>query len=279
LVGILPYDVFVDINNTVYVAGTRDNTVQVWLEGNVTPTRTILGNFNWPYSIFVTLNGDVYVDNSFYNYQIDKWTLNATSGVIVMYVNGTCYGLFIDIDDNLYCSNGPSHQVVKRSLNGDVNTSVIVAGTGIAGNASNMLNNPQGIFLDINLNLYVADCGNSRIQLFQSGQLNGTTITINGSNGTFQLSCPTKIVLDADGYLFIVDCNNSRILGSSSTGFRCIVGCTGTSGSTSNQLLLPHSLSFDSYGNLFVIDTGNNRLQKFVLSSNSCGKFHKKKDF
>jgi len=256
------------------VAETGKSQVQVWLEGTITPTRTISGGFNWPYSIFVTLNGDVYIDDSSFNYRIDKWTLNATSGVVAMYVNnGPCSGLFIDIDENLYCSNGPYHQVIKQSLQNGTNTSIIVVGNGTAGSASNMLNSPQGIYVDINLNLYVADCGNNRIQLFQSGQLNGTTIIINGLNGTFQLSCPTKIVLDADGYLFIMDCNNSRILGSNSTGFRCIVGCTGTAGSASNQMLLPHSLSFDSYGNLFVIDTGNNRLQKFFLSSNSCGEF------
>jgi DNA-binding beta-propeller fold protein YncE len=136
-----------------------------------------------------------------------------------------------------------------------------------------MLYKPRGIFVNSGLNFYVADCGNNRIQFFQSGQLNGTTVTINGLNGIFTLSCPTEVVLDIDGYLFIADSENNRILGSGPTGFRCIVGCTGTTGLAADQLNSPHSLSFDSYGNLFVIEYGNNRLQKFFLSSNSCGKF------
>ena len=115
-----------------------------------------------------------------------------------------------------------------------------------------MLNKPQGIFVDKNLNLYVADCLNDRIQLILPGQLNGTTLAINGSNGTFTLACPTDIALDMDDYLFITDALNNRILGLGPFGFRCIVGCTGTTG----------------------VASYNNRLQKFFLSSNSCGKFN-----
>jgi hypothetical protein len=223
----------------------------------------------------VSLNGDVYVDNGASNHRVDRWTLNATTSVVAMYVHGSCQGLFIGIDDYLYCAIYSLNQVVKRSLNSDVNTSIIAAGNGSAGNTSYLLNGPRGIFVDLNLNLYVADCFNNRIQLFQSDQLNGTTIIINGSNGTFTLKCPASVVLDIDGYLFITDGHNNRVLGSGPAGFRCIAGCTGVAGVAANQLNLPHSLSFDSYGNLFVIEFTNNRLQKFFLSSNSCGKYNR----
>jgi DNA-binding beta-propeller fold protein YncE len=136
-----------------------------------------------------------------------------------------------------------------------------------------MLDRPQGIFVDTRLNLYVADCNNDRIQLFQSGQLNGTTLAGNGATGTTTLSCPNGVVIDADGYLFIVDRNYNRIVGSGSNGFRCIVGCTGVIGSASNQLSAPFALNFDSYGNIFVLDAFNNRVQKFLLMANTCGEF------
>jgi hypothetical protein len=272
-IGSFPYDIFVDINNTVYVTEQGNNRVQVWLEGNMTPTRTISGGLNSPLGTFVTLNGDIYIDNSMFNGRIDKWTLNATNSTTVMYVSGTCFGLFIDIEENLYCSMDPPNQVIKKSLHNNANTFFIVARTGTAGSASNMLNGARGIFVDSNLNLYVADCWNNRIQLFPAGQSNGTTIIINGSNAALSLYIPTAVVLDFDGYLFIADYGNSRILGSGPTGFRCIVGCTASTGSAPNQLHYPASFSFDSSGNLFVIDCGNNRLQKFLLLSNSCGKF------
>ncbi len=79
-------------------------------------------------------------------------------------------------------------------------------------------------------------------------------------------------MLDADRYLFITDYNNHRIISTGPNGFRCSVGCFGY-GSAANELYEPRSLSFDSSGNIFVTDTGNQRIQKFVLSTNSCCKY------
>ena len=98
----------------------------------------------------------------------------------------------------------------------------------------------------------------------QSGQLNGTTVAGNGI-GNIALSCPTGVVLDGKNYLFIVDSFNHRIIGSGPNGFRCLVGCSGSNGSASNQLLFPQSMAFDSSGNIFVTDQGNNRVQRFTI--------------
>lgn len=271
-IGQLPSDIFVDLQNTLYVAEWFFDRVQVWTEGSMTPIRYISDGLESPWSLFVASNGDIYVDNGNLSYTVNKWSLGAINSTISMHVDGICFGLFIDITDNLYCSMVPPHIVAKQPLNAALNTSIIVAGTRSAGNGSDMLNQPRGIFVDVRLNLYVADCGNNRIQFFQSGHLNGTILAINGSNGPFTLNCPTEVVLDSDGYLFIVDHGHHRILGSHSTGFRCVVGCTGTTGNGSHQLSFPYSLSFDNKGNLFVADSRNNRIQKFILSTNSCGK-------
>jgi hypothetical protein len=253
------------------VADHTDNRIVMWLEGSINFTKIISGDLNGPDSVFVTIAGDIYVDNG-WNGRVDKWTSNATNSTPAMYVSSSCYDLFIDVYDNLYCSMKNLNQVVMKSLYSSVSTSTIVAGIGCYGSTSYMLNNPVGIFVDINLNLYVADFGNNRIQFFLSGQLNGTTKAGNGTSGTISLYQPTGITLDADGYLFIVDYGNSRIVGSGPNGFRCLVGCSG-SGAASNQLSSPVTLSFDSYGNMFVTDTGNNRIQKFLLATNSCSKF------
>jgi hypothetical protein len=244
----------------------------VWFNNSINPTTTISGNLSTPYALFVTITGDIYVDNGHLNQQVDKWTLNTNSSVPAMYVDSECWGLFVDINDTLYCSLRYLNQVVTKSLNSDSNTTIIVAGRNQSGSSSTKLSNPEGIFVDINFDLYVADWGNNRIQLFKSGQLNATTVVGNkSSNPTITLNGPTGLVLDADGYLFIVDWGNNRIVGSGPNGFRCIAGCSGN-GSASNQLRGPQTLSFDSDGNMFVTDCGNNRIQKFVLLTNSCGK-------
>ena len=162
------------------------------------------------------------------------------------------------------------HQIIKQSLATYVKTITVAAGTGTNGSASNMLSDPWGIHVDAEFNLYVADCGNNRIQLFPRGQLNGTTVAGNGLSSTITLSCPTDVTLDGNGYLLIVDSHNHRIVGSGPNGFRCLVGCTRRSGAAADQLSFPTRLSVDSRGNLYVVDKNNLRIQEFPLSINAC---------
>jgi hypothetical protein len=226
-----------------------------------------------PYGLFVTTAGDIYVDSDNPTGRVDKWTVNATIGFPSMYTCKKCWDLFVDINNTLYCVMKDYHQVITKSLNSNSNALTIVAGNGTLGSTSYMLYYPKGIFVDVNFDLYVADYSNNRIQLFQPGELSATTVAGNESlNTTIALYHPCGIVLDGDGYLFIADTYNNRIIGSGPNGFRCLVGCSG-SGSHSNQFSDPQSLSFDSYGNMFVADWSNNRIQKFMLLTNSCGKY------
>ncbi len=244
----------------------------MWHEESSSSTSIIYGNFTDPLSLFVTLNGDIYIDDGYLNGRVQKWIAKTNTFVTVMNVNSSCYGLFVDTNDNLHCSMYDDDQVVKRSLNDPEMTSIVVAaGTGLPGSAVKELNGPWGIFVDVNFDLYVADSENNRVQLFQPGTSNGITVAgILSLNPTIDLLCPTGIVLDAEKYLFIVDYGNDRIVGSGLNGFRCLVGCYGQ-GLQSNQLSLPVSFSFDRSGNMFVADSGNSRIQKFQYLEKFCG--------
>ena len=263
--------IMIDTNDTVYAVAAGFSSVVVWPSGSAYSTKNISNDLYSPYSVFVTPNGDVYADNGLTGHVVEKWALGASTSTVALYVTTRCGGLFVDLYGNLYCSVSFSHQVVKKSAGADANTSITIAGTGTPGAAFNMLSTPYGIFVDIDLSLYVADSGNNRIQLFRPANLNGTTVAGNGAPGTITLTCPICVVLDADGYLFITDRTNSRIVASGPNGFRCIAACTGTIGAAANQLHDPHGLSFDSHGNLYITDPGNNRIQKFTLSRNACG--------
>ena len=271
-VGTIPLGLYVDINNTVYVAARGLNRVQIWLEGNTTPARTISSGLSTPTAVFASVTGDIYIDNGVSKHRIDKWSRNATTSVAVMNVTSRCLSLFVDHQQTLYCSNRDEHKVVKMSLYDGSNTATIAAGNGTSGSAAYLLTTPVGIFVDEHFNLYVADYGNNRIQLFQPGQLNATTLAGSRAPGTIALQQPAAVILDADGYLFISDSGNSRIVRSGPFGFQCLLGCSGVAGAASNQLNQPYALSFDSYGNLFVADRSNDRIQKFLLATNSCGK-------
>ena len=269
-VGTNPHGIFVNSNNSIYVPNRQTGQIHIWLnENHLYPTKTISGNLSDPLSLFVTTNGDIYVDNGKKG-RVDKWTRENERWISVMNITLRCYGLFVDIYENLYCSMYHNYRVDKRWSNG---TTIIVAGTGVQGSQSDMLDYPYGIFVDINLDLYVADASNHRIQLFRLNQRNGITVAGNGSTKlTIELIYPTGIVLDGDQHLFIVDNNNHRIIGSDENGFRCIFGCSG-GGSTNNKLYFPVSMSFDSYGNIYVTDQSNNRVQKISLSKKSDRKY------
>ena len=268
-----PRGIFINNRNTIYVADRTHHSIQVWLDGQASPTKTVSSDLNSPYALFVTINGDIYADNGAKK-RIDMWTMNSTMSTMVINVTSHCLGLFIDIYNNLYYIVEYSHQVLKITLNDTVSSSVNVAGNISSGSTMDLLDNPHGIFVDIDLNLYVADSNNNRIQLFANGRVEGTPVAGNGAPHTIDLNYPTSVALDADAYLFIVDNGNHRLIGSGPNGYQCLAGCLKGEGADADQLSYPRSMAFDNYGNIFVTDQLNDRIQKFLLISNSCGKFN-----
>ena len=268
----ISYSIFIDTNNSLYVASYGFSKMLQFSLTYSTLMRTIANGVSNPYSVFVTTDQNVYINNYGYGNAVGKWIPGATIGTLVMNRTSACYSVFVDINSTLYCSLDTDHNVISMSLTVGVGSITIAAGTGIAGLSAAQLYGPNGLYVDIHFNLYVADSANHRIQLFKFHKLNGTTVAGNGLSGSIFLAYPSGVILDADGYLFIVDLGNNRIIGSGPIGFRCIVGCSKLSGSSASQLNSSRSLAFDTDGNLFVADTFNYRIQKFLLVSNSCSK-------
>ena len=266
--GYYPSRIFINKNNTWYVANENYNRILAGIGGSTTPTEIGYGG----HCVIATDNGDIYsYDDD--NTQVNIRSANGTSSNPVMIISDRCDDLYVTMNNTLYCSAGWMDKVVTKSLNDPTNTLLVVAGTGCHGSGSDSFAHPVGIFVTLNLSLYVADSENGRIQRFHSGETNATTMAGNGAPWTINLNYPMDVVLDGDGYLFIVEYNNHRVVGSGPNGFRCVAACQNGPGSASNQLMHPQSMSFDSDGNIWVADTDNGRIQKFVLQSNSCGKY------
>ncbi|CAF1437215.1 unnamed protein product [Adineta ricciae] len=274
IIGTYFNEIFIDRKNTIFIPNQHNGEILVQSEDNRTLATAISGNFCNASSFFVAMTGEIYVD-TFHSIEtggrgvVGKITTNSTIIPISrMNICHQCLDIFIDMSNTLYCSITELHQVIAKSLSKNYEHLTIVAGTGTAGSTSTTLRNPYGIFVNTDASLYVADCGNDRIQLIPPEKLTGITISVHASLAT-PLNCPTSVALDGNNYLYIVDSNNHRIVGQRSSGFRCIIGCSGASGSAPNQLLKPWSLTFDSKGNIFVTDRGNNRIQKFSLTEES----------
>ncbi|CAF1562161.1 unnamed protein product [Adineta ricciae] len=259
--------IFIDTNNIIYVAAAKKSQILVWHEDSTDPM-TIQGE-DWSEfsSMWVSNIGEIYI--SFSNDAIMKRIPSTNTFVEIVGFGTECTSLFIDIFNYLYCSSSSKNTVAKRWLDSWTKM-VVVAGTGYKGSNIGELNDPQGIFVDINLDVYVADCSNDRIQLFPSDDKNGKIVAGRDSlDMTIALIYPHSVILDADKYLFISDSVNDRIVASGPNGFRCLVGCAG-GGTESHQLLMPYKFHFDVHGNMFVCDKNNNRIQKFDLQKHSC---------
>ena len=266
-IGNNPCGIFIDRNNTIYVPTESNHLVRIWYQGASTTITIDAQSGGSQKALFVTVTGEIYINSGASTNNVDKWTLNPINKTGTFDMGGTCDGLFIDINNTVYCSISSSNRVFVKSLSYNISASATVIGTGGGGSLSTDLNNPRGLFVAVNFSLYVADIYNHRIQRFEPGQVSATTVAGDGAPSTITLNQPAGVVLDGDGYLFIVDNADNRIVASGPNGFRCVAGC-----SAGNQLNGPQSLAFDSYGNIYVTSRNNARVLKFSLATNSCSK-------
>ena len=139
------------------------------------------------------------------------------------------------------------------------------------------LHTPEGLAVDADGNLYIADTLNQRIRkVSPDGTI--TTVAGTGTRGysgdgalatSAQLSDGIGIAVEASGNLYIADSGNNRIRKVSPGGIITTVAGNGTSGvsgdggpATSAQLSFPENVAVDASGNLFICDYGNYRIRK-----------------
>lgn len=276
VVGPFPHGLFVNAKDDVFMLSESSSRIVSQKTWSNVVTMNVSINSNNSFGLFVDRLNSIYVDNGLSRKQIDKISLGVSSLTqSIRSINHSCFSLFVDRNDSLYCSMSEVHSVFKFPSNNPSNPLTIIAGNRTNGSQATMLSSPRGIFLSDNFSLYVADCGNDRIQRFDNGRLQAVSVAGAAAPGTITLLCPTAVVLDADNQLFIVDSKNHRIVASDRFGFRCIIACSQTSGNRMDQLNNPQMIAFDRDGNLFVSDRNNARVQRFALRTNSCRKSNK----
>jgi hypothetical protein len=120
---------------------------------------------------------------------------------------------------------------------------------------------PSGVAIDSSGNVYVADSGNYRIQVFTNS---GSFVTKWGSYGTAdgQFIEPTGIAVDSSGNVYVADSGNYRIQKFTSTGV--FITKWGSNGVADGQFNYIADVAVDSSGNVYVADSGNYRIQKFT---------------
>jgi uncharacterized protein (TIGR03437 family) len=201
-------------------------------------------------------------------------------------------GIAVDNLGNLYVADRDASVVRRISAAGIIAT---VAGTGVAGYSGDggvataaQLNQPAGLAVDGNGNLYVADAGNNCIRQVAGGNI--ATVAGTGNPGytgdgglatSAGLNGPEGVAVDASGNLYIADTIDDRvrkvapdgtITTIAGTGFSAVYGSiydeTGVSTTTGDNgpaasaaVVLPTDVAVDRSGNLYIADYGNGRIR------------------
>jgi sugar lactone lactonase YvrE len=140
-----------------------------------------------------------------------------------------------------------------------------------------LLNQPTGVGVDAQGNVYVADTQNHRIAVFDP---QGGFVRAIGSQGPGegQFYEPRGVAIDADGSIYVADTWNARIVKLSPDGAfvkawgsgaedlgegrRATMTQGTTQGNAANPLGFfgPRGIALDGKGNVYIADTGNKRI-------------------
>jgi serine/threonine protein kinase, bacterial len=182
--------------------------------------------------------------------------------------------IIADGQGNLYMSDAGNNRIRKININN--NTVTTIAGNAVRGfqegNAATAeFNNPGGIAIDKDGNLYIADRGNFRIRkITPAGDVStlagGTQGDKDGNAAEAQFSLEMHdMVVDSKGNIFIADDNRIRkvspqgvvstIAGTTTPGYRDGDGSIA-------RFNIATGLAIDAQDNIYVADFINNRIRK-----------------
>lgn len=191
-----------------------------------------------------------------------QWGLKGTNGGQLAFPRAVA----INEQNEIFLSEYGTVERVQRfrlpdTLPGGQISPAFLNSFGEMGNGPGQFNRPEGLCLDAQGRLYVADSCNHRIQIFDR---DGKFIRAYGKagQGLGELSYPYDICVDADGRQYVCEFGNSRIqvFDKADRPLEIIGG----PGAGPGQFNNPWGVALDSRGNLYVADSRNHRVQKLI---------------
>jgi sugar lactone lactonase YvrE len=254
-----PFSICVDLSNNIYIADTGNNTVRkvnasdgkihtiAGIPGSNGSTgdggAAIAAKLFVPQGICVDLPGNIFIadtaNNAIRKINISDGKIHTIAGILQ--ANGNIgdggsatnaklnnpSGVYVDSIGNIYIADTWNHAIRKvNASDGKINT---IAGTlGSSGKTGDggfatiaKLNRPQGIYVDLSNNIYIADTGNSTVRKVNASD--GKIHSIAGIPGSAcnsgdggsaisaGLSNPIGVFADSAGNIIIADAGNNAI--------------------------------------------------------------------
>jgi sugar lactone lactonase YvrE len=264
-----PCGVYVDDDQTIYIADFGNNRIMAWKYGATTGQLVAGGNgrgnkmdqLDRPIDVIVDRKRNHIFIADLHNGRVVRWPCqNGTSGEIII-SNIQCRGLAIDNNGDLYVADCDKNEVRRWKI-GET-SGVLVAGGNGEGNRLNQLHFPTSIVVDDDHSLYVFDFRNHRVMKWMKGVKEGIVVA-GGGNGPIQLLSPHGLVVDHLSTVYVADWTAHRILRwcKGATQWDIIIS-SNKEIYDENQIHHPKDLSMDREGNLFVVEYYSHRLKRF----------------
>jgi sugar lactone lactonase YvrE len=228
-----PHGAIVDSNKNLYVADTGNNTVKkITPSGSVSTVSFAGSQLSNPRGVAVDKDGEVYVVDT--NNHVVRKTSGIIAGTFGVSGNndgsGTAAkffkpaGIAVDKNKNVYVSDTGNHTIRKITPSGTVTTLAGKAGeSGAIDDYGSVLgesrfNSPQGLGIDADGNIFVADSNNHAIrQVFVDGYVltytgkMGTSGNVDSTATETRYNSPYGVTVDNDNSVYVADRNNNTI--------------------------------------------------------------------
>ncbi|CAF5053878.1 unnamed protein product, partial [Rotaria sp. Silwood1] len=145
----LPFGLYVDDDQTIYVADCRNHRIVEWKSGATNGKVVAGGNgagngtnqLNSPFDVIIDIESDCLIISDGGNNRVVRWSRrNSTSGETII-SNIACVGLTMDENGSLYVVDWKKHEVRRYKI-GDTQGTVVAGGNG-EGNRLDQLSNPR----------------------------------------------------------------------------------------------------------------------------------------
>jgi hypothetical protein len=171
-------------DGTLYIADTGNHRIMCYLLGASSGTVAAGGNgagtgttqLNYPYGFTIDTNTNSFIIANYASNTVVRWVMGASSWTLLAgsaagtggstsTLLGNPLNVVLDSYGNMYVSDSSNHRI-QFFLAGQSNGTTIAGVTNSAGATPTQLYYPYWVILDSQLNLYVADSYNYRVQKF-----------------------------------------------------------------------------------------------------------------
>ncbi len=259
-----------DVQVTTFAGSTQGYT-----DGKITTAKFFL-----PLGVAIDTDGNVYVIDS---HRIRKITPKREVSTLAGSTEGflddlginaqfnESKGLAIDSENNIYMADRFNHKIRKITPDGMVTTFAgstegFSEGIGI----SSQFSFPNGIAVDSEDNIYVADVGNHRIRKITpfgvvSTLAGSTSGFANGLGTNAQFFSPQGVAVDSKNNIYVTDTFNSKIRKITPLGMVSTLAVNKKGGvEPFVQFSRPRGIAIDSKNNIYVSEIDTHRILKIT---------------